>query len=160
MFSKIYILSFWIILIVAYCEGAASAVDDMEAEKSKTGVVGGLCEYKRHKGNAVIVSISPKASPNCCAGSFYTNYEVKFRFIPDEEITESYGNVQAREHVLMLTNSWYPGPKFLQKYKIEIGKSFVCHLKTIIKGTCTPIIFDFQTIDLNNYFEINKDSKD
>jgi len=59
----------------------------------------------------------------------------------------------------MLKNSGYPGPKFLEKYGIEAGKSFECHLKVIVKGTCTPILFEFPTIDLRDYFEFKDRTK-
>jgi hypothetical protein len=142
-------------------------MDTMDSEAGKTEpsvvnspcednryTVGGPCEYSRYKGKAVITSITPKAMPGYHTRPLYESYEVKFRFVTQEEIKESYGKVQGKEHVLRLANSWYPGPKFLQKYNIEVGKSFDCYLNVITKGTCKPIIFDFPSIDLRDYFEI------
>ena len=50
-------------------------------------------------------------------------------------------------------NSWYPGPRFLERYGIAAGKSFACTLNVISQGTCTPTVFDFQGIDRADYFE-------
>ncbi len=47
----------------------------------------------------------------------------------------------------------YPGPQFLEKYGIGVGKVFDCYLKVIIKGTCTPMLFEFPSIRLDDYFE-------
>ena len=124
-----------------------------EPEKSAPMVFGGPCEYKEYKGKATIVSICKKELPSGYGGPSYESYEVKFSFSPEEEIEESFAKVEGREFTLKLTNSWYPGPKFLEKYGIEAGKSFDCYLKVITKGTCTPILFDFPTIDLSDYFE-------
>ena len=78
---------------------------------------------------------------------------VKFSFFTEEEIKEAHGKVEGKEFLLTLANSWYPGPKFLRKYGIEVDRSFDCYLKVITKGTCTPILFDFPAINLSDYFE-------
>jgi|GEM_PF-970479 len=116
-------------------------------------VSGGPCEYKIYKGLARIISIRKKEMPKGYGGPSHESYEVKFSFSTEEEIKEAHGKVEGREYTLKLTNSWYPGPKFLKKYGIEEGKSFDCDLKVITKGTCSPVLFDFPTIDLSDYFE-------
>ena len=116
-------------------------------------VVGGQCDYKKYEGQATIVSIDRKEPPDNYRGPAYENYEVKFTFHADETIQEKHGRIEGRKFLLLLKNSWYPGPKFLKKYGIEEGRSFDCYLKVIIRGTCTPIIFDFPTIDRGDYFE-------
>lgn len=146
------ILFFSVILIIADCVGSMDAMD-LEAERSKSSVVGGPCEYKQYKGKAVIISITPKALPDYYTGPPYESYEVRYHFEPEEEIMEAYGKVQGREYVLRLANFRYPGLKFLRKYCIEVGKYFECYLNVITKGTCTPIIFEFSTINLKDFFE-------
>ena len=146
------ILLFTIILTIADCSGLIRPVD-LAAEKSAPRVVGGPCEYKQYKGQATITSIRKKELPENYGGPSYESYEVKFSFFSEKEIKEAHGQVKGREYILMLTNSWYPGPKFLEKYRIKAGKSFECYLKVIIRGTCTPVLFDFPTIDLSDYFE-------
>ena len=61
-----------------------------------------------------------------------------------------------KEHLLQLRNSWYPGEKFIEKYGIEVGKTFKCTLCVIKSGTSTPIIFEFDDIDTTDYFETQK----
>ena len=114
---------------------------------------GGPCEYKIYKGSARITSVRKKEMPKGHGGPSHESYEVKFSFSPRKEIKEAHGRVKGREYTLKLTNSWYPGPKFLKKYGIEEGKSFDCYLQVITKGTCTPVLFDFPAIDRSDYFE-------
>ncbi|HOO90505.1 MAG TPA: hypothetical protein PLA74_06745 [Syntrophales bacterium] len=116
-------------------------------------VVGGQCEYKKYEGRATIVSIHRKEQPDSYHGPAYEQYEVRFTYHSDEAIREEYARIDARESLLLLKNSWNPGPRFLGKYGIEEGVSFDCYLKVIIRGACTPLIFDFPTIDLGDYFE-------
>lgn len=149
---KVGILLFTIILTIADCSGLIRSMD-LAAEKSAPRIVGGPCEYKQYKGQATITSIRKKEMPENYGGPSYESYEVKFSFSPEEEIEEAHGQVNQREYILMLTNSWHPGPKFLEKYRIKVGKSFECYLKVIVRGTCTPVLFDFPTIDLGDYFE-------
>ena len=118
--------------------------------------VGGQCEYSKYHGKAAIVSIIPKPSSSHSAGPFYEEFEVGFRFVTEEEIKEVHGRIEGKEYVLTLANSRYPGPKFLKKYGIKVGKFFDCSLNVITKGACTPIMFDFPDIDLSDYFEIER----
>lgn len=126
------------------------------AENVTPRVSGGPCEYKIYKGTAEIISIHKKEMPKDYGGPSHESYEVKFSYHTDEYIKEAHGKVEGKEHVLLLTNSWYPGPRFLHKYGIAVGKNFDCHLKVITKGPCTPVIFDFPAIDLSDYFESRK----
>ena len=108
---------------------------------------------ERYEGIARIVSVQKKEMPKGYRGPSHESYEVKFSFSAEEKIKEPHGRVEVKEHTLKLTNSWYPGPKFLRKYGIEVDRSFDCYLKVITKGTCTPILFDFPAINLSDYFE-------
>ena len=119
-------------------------------------LVGGPCEYKKYKGQARIVSIRKMELPDNYGGPSYENYEVKFSFHTDEIVKERHGQVEGKQYLLLLNNSFYPGPEFLKKYGIEKDKHFDCYLKVIIRGTCTPVLFDFPTIDLGDYFENKK----
>jgi hypothetical protein len=110
--------------------------------------VGGQCEYKEYEGRAEIISITRIARS---IHDPYEREEVKFKFIPYREIQESFARTEGREFFLMLSNSSYPGPKFLERYGIDVGKVFDCHLKVISQGTCTPTIFEFPSIRLDDY---------
>ncbi len=140
------------IFVIVHCSGAMRNMDSA-AESRTPRVVGGPCTYKEYKGKATIVSVSKKETPENHDRQSYQAYEVKFVFFPKESITEAHGRIEGRQYTMMLKNSSYPGPKFLEKYGIETGRSFECFLKVITKGTCTPLIFEFPTVDLGDYFE-------
>jgi hypothetical protein len=124
----------------------------MNAKIGMTGerLVGGQCEYNEYKGTAKIMSITKAAgSP----GDSKERYEVKFSFVTDQEIKEPFVRTEGKEFDLMLRNSSLPGPDFLKKYGVEVGKDFDCYLKAIRKGTCTPMLFEFPDIKLDDYCE-------
>jgi hypothetical protein len=77
-------------------------------------------------------------------------YEVKFVFLPEEEVKESFARVEGREFLLLLANSTYPDSRFLDRYQIRPGKVVDCILKAIRKGTCTPMLFDFPGINFTD----------
>ena len=112
--------------------------------------MGGPCEYKQYNGRANIISITVKSEAH---NDSHETYRVKFAFTSDQEIQENFAQTEGKEFVLLLNNSNYPGPKFLEKYDIQVGKIFDCHMKVITKGTCTPVVFEFPTIRLDDYFE-------
>jgi hypothetical protein len=103
-----------------------------------------------YAGHAKIVSISEVIDS---AGSSKKRYEVKFRFTTDLKIEESFAQTEGREYPLLLKNNSYPDQAFLEKYGIAVGKVFDCILMEIIRGTCTPTLFDFPTIRLDDYSE-------
>lgn len=102
--------------------------------------VGGECEYKHYKGTAEIVSIAER--PNAPK-----KYEVKFTFHPEEPVKEEFAKTEGKEYLLLLNNSSYPGADFISTYGIAVGTQLDCYMKVITKGTCTPILFEFPTID-------------
>jgi len=106
--------------------------------------VGGHCEYKTYRGEAEIVSVKHTKDSG-------KNFEVRFVFQTDETIKEKHGYVEGKENVLLMSNSSYPGRQFLRKYGIDKGKRFECRLKVITRGSCSPVLFDFPSINLNDY---------
>ncbi len=113
-------------------------------------ITGGPCTYKDYPGTATITSITP--APNTY-GAARQKYVVKFSFATDAEIQEEFARAEGKEFELRLVNSTYPGPKFLEKYDIRVGKVFDCVMKVIVKGTCSPRVFEFPSIRLDDYFE-------
>ena len=108
--------------------------------KEKEGIrVGGICEYKAYKGRAKIISITPRKGDT----DLKNEYEIKFLFFPEEEIMEPYARADGKEFLLLINNAYFPDRPFIQKYDIKIGKIFDCSLRVIVKGTCTPILFEF-----------------
>jgi hypothetical protein len=127
-------------------------------------LIGGACSYDRISGTCQIISVTKTSESirqaQIGGGPGYEGYEIKFKFTPSEEKLEyrkaSGGGIEDivnKEHTLQLTNSWYPGDKFLEKYMIKEGKVFNCVLCLITKGTCTPVLFEFPDINTSDYFE-------
>ena len=111
-------------------------------------LVGGPCEYKPYAGRAKIISISQAIESG---GSSKKKYEVKFSFTPNLKIEESFAQTEGREYPLLLKNNSYPDQAFLEKYGIEVGRILDCYLMVSIKGTCTPLLFEFPSIRLDDY---------
>ena len=122
----------------------------VETGMSREHRVGGECEYKKYAGEAKITSIEKVAA---ASGEMRGRYEVKFAFTPDRKVEEPFAQTEGKEFLLMVGHAYNPGPKFLEKYGIEMGKTFRGYLKVIIKGTCTPILFEFPSIRLDDYGE-------
>ena len=116
----------------------------------------GECIYKKYNGYAKIISIEKTATPQSYKNQSYESYDIRFSFTLSESIIEQFSWIVEKNHQLRLANSWYPGPRFMKKYCIEVGKSFECNVKIITKGTCTPVLFEFQGIAIDDYFEIKK----
>jgi len=125
--------------------------------------VGGPCSYDEYKGAATITSVEKTeqsmAQARVKGGPGYEGYEIRFVFKTDEEIGQKWVR-RDKEHLFVLNNSWYPGPRYLEKYKIKSGRNFQCVMQVITKGTCTPIIYTFPELDKNDYFETALPIKD
>jgi len=104
-------------------------------------VVGGPCSYKSYPGKAEVVSVK-KADDG---------YDVKFVFHSEKTPRETYARVEGKTHRLLLIEGSRPKLGFLKKYGIETGRVFPCNLDVIVKGTCTPVLFKFPTVDLTDY---------
>ena len=141
---------------VLFLTGSAEGADVTNADGSPTQPwSGGACTYRRYRGRADVVSIRPATMPGSGAPSYATR-EVLFVFHPDEQIREAWVQVDGRRFLLTLDNGRYPGPAFMAKYGIDVGSRLDCELALITSGTCTPMRFEFPTIDLADYFEHGK----
>ena len=156
--SWCFVLSLLLFCKIAVAQGGTERIKavDSEADDPEAKIGGGPCDYKEYKGKATIFSIRKKKAAKGYGGKSIDGYDVKFSFVPFGEIKESHGKVEGKLYSLKLTNSWYPGSKFLEKYNIKEGKIFDCTIKVITKGTCTPILFDFPEITLSDYFEFKQ----
>ena len=113
-----------------------------ETKPRETGrVVGGPCSYKSYPGRAEVVSVK-KAD---------AGYDVKFVFSSEKTPQETYARVEGKTHRLLLIEGSRPKLRFLKKYGIETRKVLPCNLDVIVKGTCTPTLFKFPTVDLTDY---------
>ena len=135
--------------------GAASADPDTSPERK----LGGQCAYSAHPGTCTILSVEKTpdsvAQASLNGGPGYEGLAVTFAYAGADAGGGDTLMQQAIDgrHELRLMNSWFPGPRFLERYGIAAGKSFACTLKVITQGTCTPTVIDFPAIDRADYFE-------
>jgi hypothetical protein len=146
-------LSLAVVFVLMGASGRAADVT-MANGPPKEPLAGGDCTYNRYPGEAEVVAIRSVTMPGDNAPSYPTR-EVWFEFHPDGKIQESWVQIDDKQFLLTLSNGGYPGPTFLNKNGIDIGTRLVCELAVITKGTCSPILFEFPTLDLTDSTEFN-----
>jgi len=121
------------------CTGAGPtlAADPASPTPPAPPIVGGPCRYTAHPGKARIVSVRPKLDD---AG--VRRYDVRFEFLPDGPIAESFAQPQGRTFALLASGS-RPDDAFLARHGIRRGQVLPCTMKIIASGTCTPVMFEF-----------------
>lgn len=121
-------------------------------------IVGGPCKYDDHPGTATITKIEKtEASKQQSGSTGYEGFEVRFTFKPDTALKDELGAKAATwEHLLQIGSGTYPGPEYLQKYKLEVGKTFRGTMSVIKSGTCTPVIMKLDGVDSIDFFEGKK----
>jgi hypothetical protein len=137
---------------------AAPAEPDAQQDGKAGGRVGGKCAYVEHPGTCTIDGAvkTPDsiAQASLNGGPGYEGLAVTFTFASARPSDDALvRQALAGRHELRLMNSWYPGPRFLERYGIAAGKSFACTLDVIAQGTCTPTTFNFPGIDRADFFE-------
>jgi hypothetical protein len=121
--------------------------------------VGGPCAYADFPGTATIISTEPvPASPEDRSGAAYQPHAVLFTFMPSGPPGEA-AAFTGKAHRLTLSGGADPGPRFLAKYGIRPGANFPCELHLIRSGTCSPVVYTFQGIDVFDHFETRQGSK-
>ena len=120
--------------------------------------VGGGCKYDDHPGTATITKIvKTEASKQQSGSTGYEGFEVLFTFKPDAEIKDGLGAKAAKwEHLFQIGGGAYPGPQYLKKYKLEVGKTYRGTMSIITSGTCTPVIIKLDGVDPIDFFEGKK----
>ncbi|NWH03821.1 hypothetical protein [Desulfobacter latus] len=142
---------FWVIVLPMPAYAGGGKLSD---GLPKTG--GGPCEYAAYKGKAKIISVKEIDRPQNYGGGSHKRYAVKFVFSTQEKLTPPHFRVTQRVFDMKLANGWHLGPEFLDKYGIRENVIFDCIVKTVTKGPCTPVVFDFPKIHLDDYFENRK----
>jgi hypothetical protein len=131
----------------------------VQVAQGPTGaLIGGTCSYRDVPGTATIVRVAktPASAEQArtAGGPGYEGFEVSFEFAPSQPIAEpQVRNFTQSTHPLRLTNSWYPGPRYIEKYHLSQGRKVPALLKVRTSGACTPMLFSFPGIELADYFE-------
>lgn len=115
-------------------------IGDALSSTSPKPRVGGPCSHKQYRGEAQIISINPIPKES---GS----YEIKFFFHAKETILEEFARPEDRLWSLLQKDFRSPQESFIKKYGIKIGKRYPCTMNVATKRVCTPVLFDFPTID-------------
>ncbi len=113
------------------------------AVKKEEPRAGGPCEYHRYQGRAEITSVQRMAGPRNQAGE---DYQVRFTFVPDKKVTESFAQVEGREFLLEINYSSSLSREFIERHGIRPGSLLDGSLQVIVKGTCTPVLFEFPSL--------------
>ena len=119
-------------------------------------------KYVDYAGTATIVALekAPDDDPQG-RGQAEAGYVVRYAFKPKQPVKEELGRAWLERHPqqeFLLTSGWRPGPKFLEKYGIEKGKTMPATMHVIVKGTSTPVLFDLDGVDATDYFEAAPDA--
>ena len=147
-FSHKQLVTLYTVFLLTLGFGCQLHSSDINIQKNSSLKVGGPCEYKDYKGNAEIVSVQ-KIEPNSASTSIKQpneSYKVTYFFYPENKIQETFVHVESRYFVLLLPDSSYPDPLFIQRNDINPGKKLDCVLKVITKGACNPMVFKFPTL--------------
>jgi hypothetical protein len=136
---------FLLILLISVI--TACAVKDV-----KKFLVGGPCDYEEIEGTAVITSIVDAQSDdyNC----HKRPVKVSFVFTPDDSSAKGkylFPNVSDSRQNIRLSGGLNPPKDFMKVKGIIVGTSHKCVRKEIIKGTCTPVLYEFPEIDFSGY---------
>ena len=134
---KPYLLLLIIPILFAMIEKPSPRAED---EKEEAPRAGGPCEYHRYEGRAEIISLQKTVDPYKKGKEYW---EAKFRFIPNQEIKESFAQVADREFLLEISQSSFISQEFIERHGVQIGRIFNGYLLAITRGTCTPVLFEF-----------------
>lgn len=125
-----------------YFEIQDLTVEQTMGDTPSPPLVGGECEYKQYEGAAEIISITPVPDSS-------EKYQVKFLFHSEEPVQEAFAAAEGKQYSLLMADSSNPDKGFIRTYGIEVGAQFDCLMKVITRGTCTPVLFEFPTLDLS-----------
>jgi hypothetical protein len=112
-------------------------------------IVGGPCEYNEIPGVATIVSIKKAdSSQTYCENTV----EVLFNFVPDDPTVEyKLPTWEDTNQRLQMSGGDNPPLKWIQRYGIMEGNTYICIRSEISKGCCTPVIFEFPDLDTDRW---------
>ena len=128
----------------------------LETNPANAQRVGGRCEYTAFSGKATITQVTPvRGSQAVLAGLPYRPRRVLFTFSPSTPVANALYE-PGRQYELTLSGGTPPGPGFLKKYGIRPGAAFTAKMDLIRSGTCTPVVFTFRSINLHDFFELQK----
>jgi hypothetical protein len=122
------------------------------------GRIGGGCTYRDVPGTVTIMRVEKTAASiqqaTTPGGPGYEGFEISFSFVSNQPIAEAAVRDFAQNlHVLRLANSWYPGPRYIAKYHLDLNRKLSAVLKVRTSGACTPMLYAIGGVNRADYFE-------
>lgn len=127
---------FLFLVLTLVCSSAQSG-------NPKTPRLGGPCDYKSYPGEVTIFSITEAQRGG---GDRVQRFQVKFGFKPQGDIDEPFAQMEERIFNLYGNNFQYPDREFLKAHDIRVGAVLDGSVQVIVKGACTPLVFDFPAL--------------
>jgi len=113
-------------------------------------LVGGPCSYAEVPGTARILEAAPVPAGKERGQRTAQAFRVLFAFEPGAPVKSPLYRPGA-SHELTLAGGDRPTMAFLKKYRIRPGATFSARMGLIEKGTCTPVVFSLEGVDLTDH---------
>jgi hypothetical protein len=126
--------------IFCICALAACGVHEAGAAGQERPKLGGPCAYESYPGVAEILSVKELPADKATGRR---RFEARFAFFPDREVKQNFARTEGREFLFFLDFSRYPDEKDVEAYGLQAGAKVKGIMRVIVKGTCTPVMFDF-----------------
>ena len=113
--------------------------------------VGGPCTYTKIPGTITIDSIepAPENESNCKDA-----VKIRFTFTPTDGTARrhyAYPGWSDRDRVFRVGGGTNPNRDWVKDKGIRVGNRYDATRNEILSGTCTPVLFQFTSIDTDDY---------
>lgn len=140
------------ITVVALLTAACSPATPAESPSpGPDRTVGGACSYADIGGTCTIGALvdAPVGEFRCEGGS--PSKKVPFRFAAtDPSAKLEYGGPDPAQDTLTVGGGMHPSAGWLEANGVKEGASFACTRKHITSGTCSPVVWTFPTLKVDD----------
>jgi len=136
------------VLGVACSQPQSQPAQSPAAEEPAGRLAGGPCEYVDVVGKCTISKIEAAAPGDfqCEGGS----QKVSFQFSPDDASAKlEYGGPDPKSGTLTAGGGQHPSAAWLEANSVQEGASFSCTRRHIQHGTCSPVVWEFAALKLD-----------
>lgn len=111
-------------------------------------MVGGPCDYEDTPGKALVTAVgAPDPDEANCINQPRV---VLFDFVPDKPVKSwRFPNWGLKGQRLQVAGGFNPSAKWLRGQGIKVGTELTCIRREIVKGTCTPVVWDFPELAMS-----------
>ncbi len=137
-------------LVVSACSQAKPA-EAPPAEEPRGRVAGGPCDYVDVAGTCTVRTVEDASANDFRCEGGPQSKKVTFEFVPtDASAKLEYGGADPARDVLTAGGGQLPSAGWLQANSVAEGASFGCTRKHITGGTCSPVVWEFPTLKLDD----------